>query len=93
VVVEVLQELLEVEVFQEEMVVEEQGGVNPSTAGAAGTINTGSGGGGGGNGTGGSTQSGAAGGKGVVILSMPLASFSKQQQVLQQNQMMGQLKF
>jgi hypothetical protein len=51
------------------------GAVNPSIAPTAGTINTGSGGGGG-NGTGGSTQLGAAGGKGVVILSMPLVNFS-----------------
>jgi hypothetical protein len=37
---------------------------------------------------------GGAGGKGVVILSMPdLQNFQEQQQALQQNQMMEQLKF
>jgi hypothetical protein len=56
----------------------------------AGTVNTGGGGGGGGQ-TGSAT--GTAGGKGVVILSMPLANFQVQQLVLQQNQMMEQLKF
>jgi hypothetical protein len=47
---------------------------SPSTAAVAGTVNTGGGGGGGGGST--PNQNGAAGGKGVVILSMPLASFS-----------------
>ena len=53
------------------------GGVqNPSSAGTAGTVNTG-GGGGGGNGTSaGNAWFGKAGGKGVVILSMPDASYS-----------------
>jgi hypothetical protein len=47
------------------------GGRTPNTAGVAGTANLGAGGGGGGN-----TQNSGAGGKGVVILSMPLANFS-----------------
>jgi len=53
------------------------GGTSPSTSPTAGTANTG-GGGGGGNGTGVPTgaQSGFAGGKGVVILSIPTASYS-----------------
>jgi len=53
------------------------GGTSPSTSPTAGTANTG-GGGGGGNGTGVPTgaQSGFAGGKGVVILSVPTASYS-----------------
>ena len=53
------------------------GGVqSPSSAATAGTVNTG-GGGGGGNGTSaGNTWFGKAGGKGVVILSMPDASYS-----------------
>jgi hypothetical protein len=41
-----------------------------------------------------SPNTGGAGGKGVVILSMPLANYSGTlQQVLQQKQMMEQLKF
>jgi hypothetical protein len=52
------------------------GGVNPSIAATAGTVNTGSGGGGGNGTASGNTYFGKAGGKGVVILSMPLASFS-----------------
>jgi hypothetical protein len=54
------------------------GGGNGSTstvAAVSGTVNTGGGGGGGG-GPGPASPIGAAGGKGVVILSMPLANFS-----------------
>ena len=46
------------------------------TVSTAGTINTGGGGGGGGGTAGTPAVSGASGGKGVVILSMPLTSFS-----------------
>jgi hypothetical protein len=48
------------------------GNDSPATAGTAGTVNTGGGGGG----NGGTTTNSGAGGKGVVILSMPLANFS-----------------
>jgi hypothetical protein len=59
-----------------------------------GTANTGGGGGGGtGNNVPKYMEHGGAGGKGVVILAMPLANFSTQQLVLQQNQMMEQLQF
>ena len=49
-------------------------GGQPSTSGTVGAVNTGSGGGGGGYNT--PYRTGKAGGKGVVILSMPLANFS-----------------
>jgi hypothetical protein len=47
------------------------GGQTPNTDGTAGTVNLGAGGGGGGN-----IQNSGAGGKGVVILSMPDANYS-----------------
>jgi hypothetical protein len=65
------------------------GGGN-NTNGSNATVNTGSGGGGGGY-CGSGTFFGGNGASGVVILSMPLASFQTQQQVLQQNQMMEQI--
>jgi hypothetical protein len=50
------------------------GGVGPSSNGVSGTANTGGGGGGAGNP--GGTMSAGSGGKGVVILSIPTASYS-----------------
>jgi len=47
------------------------GNASPNQAGTAGTVNTGSGGGGGA-----ATQNGGAGGKGVVILSVPTGNYS-----------------
>jgi len=53
------------------------GGIqSPSTSAVAGTANTGGGGGGGNGASAGNTWFGKAGGKGVVILSMPDASYS-----------------
>jgi hypothetical protein len=54
------------------------GGVHtPGLSAVAGTVNTGSGGGGGnGSGSNGSVSDGFAGGKGVVILSLPTANYS-----------------
>jgi hypothetical protein len=51
------------------------GGGSPGSTAVSGTANTGGGGGGGGNHSG-SAQPGAAGGKGVVILSLPIANYS-----------------
>jgi len=52
------------------------GNGSPPTAGANGTANTGGGGGGGGTSAGSGVGFGGAGGKGVVILSVPTASYS-----------------
>ncbi len=51
------------------------GSESPAAAATAGTVNTG-GGGGGGSGSGAAGQNGGNGGKGVVIISMPDASYS-----------------